>query len=299
MDRARDGIPPLTTPAPAGRLVDLHSHSTASDGAFPPEEVVARAHAAGLSALALTDHDTLEGVPRALDTGARLGIRVISGCEFSVQVSWGEMHLLGYFLPLGHQPLEDFLARTRADRTRRGAEMAERLRGLGLKVSAADILEEAGGGAVGRPHVARALLRLGQVGTIQEAFDRYIGWGRPGFVEKRLPTFRAVTELVHSCGGVVSAAHLKDRGSRANLTALRKEGLDAVETRHPSHDGDTRARLTDLAAALGLLRSGGSDWHDDEPGFSPGGHLGGQEVPEEWLAALEGARREPRDPPAT
>jgi len=299
VDRARDGIPPLTAPAPTGRLVDLHSHSTASDGAFPPEEVVTRAHAAGLSALALTDHDTLEGVPRAMDAGARLGIRVISGCEFSVQVSWGEMHLLGYFLPVGHQPLEDFLARTRADRTRRGNEMAERLRGLGLKVSADDILTEADGGAVGRPHVARALLRLGQVTTIQEAFDRYIGWGRPGFVEKRLPSFRAVTELVHSCGGVVSAAHLKDRGSRSNLTALRKEGLDAVETRHPSHDGDTRARLTDLAASLGLLRSGGSDWHDDEPGFSPGGHLGGQEVPEEWLVALEGARREPRDPPAT
>jgi predicted metal-dependent phosphoesterase TrpH len=115
-------------------------------------------------------------------------------------------------------------------------------------------------------------------------------------VEKRLPAFRTVAELVHSCGGVVSAAHLKDRGSRGNLTLLRKEGLDAVETRHPAHDADTRARLTDLAAALGLLRSGGSDWHDDEPGFSPGGHLGGQEVPEEWLVALEGARREPREP---
>lgn len=299
MDRARDGIPPLTAPAPAGRMVDLHVHSTASDGAFPPEEVVSRAHAAGLAALALTDHDTLEGVPRAMAAGARLGIRVVSGCEFSVQAPWGEMHLLGYFLPVGHRPLEEFLARTRADRARRGAEMAERLQALGLAVDGEDILAEADGGAIGRPHVARALLRRGQVATIQEAFDRYIGWGRPGFVGKRLPAFRAVTELVHACGGVVSAAHLKDRGSRANLTLLRKEGLDAVETRHPSHDPDTRARLTELAAALGLLRSGGSDWHDDEPGFSPNGHLGGQEVPEEWLTALEGARREPRDPIAT
>lgn len=280
-------------------MVDLHSHSTASDGAFPPEEVVARAHAAGLSALALTDHDTLEGVPSAMEAGARLGIRVISGCEFSVQAPWGEMHLLGYFLPVGHRQLEEFLTRTRADRARRGAEMAERLRGLGLEVDSEDILAEADGGAIGRPHVARALLRRGQVATVQEAFDRYIGWGRPGFVEKRLPAFRTVAELVHACGGVVSAAHLKDRGNRTNLTLLRKEGLDAVETRHPSHDPDTRARLTELAAELGLLRSGGSDWHDDEPGFSPNGHLGGQEVPEEWLIALEGARREPRDPIAT
>lgn len=258
-----------------------------------------RAARAGLAAIALTDHDTLAGLPAAIAAGDAAGLRVIPGCEFSVQAPWGEMHLLGYFLPVGHEPLESFLLKTRADRSRRGAEMADRLRGLGLDVSADDILAEADGGAIGRPHVAKALLRRGQVATVQEAFDKYIGWGRPGFVEKRLPAFRAVTELVHACGGVVSAAHLKDRGSRGNLTLLRKEGLDAVETRHPSHDPDTRARLTEIAASLGLLRSGGSDWHDDEPGFSPGGHLGGQEVPEEWLLELEGARREPRKPLAT
>ena len=279
--------------------MELHCHSTASDGIYPPEEVVARAHAVGVRTLALTDHDTLEGLPAALEAGARLGVRVIAGCEFSVQVPWGEMHLLGYFLPVGHAPLEQFLAATRDDRARRGADMAARLQGLGLAVELADIEAEADGGAIGRPHVARALLRRGQVATVQEAFDRYIGWGRPGFVEKKLPAFRDVADLVHGCGGVVSAAHLKDRGTRSNLTLLKGQGLDAVETRHPSHDPDTRARLTDLAQALGLLRSGGSDWHGEESAWDSGTQLGGQEIPEEWVAALEAARREPRPAPAS
>jgi len=278
--------------------VELHCHSTASDGTYPPEEVVARAHAAGVRILALTDHDTLEGIPAALAAGERLGVRVIAGCEFSVAVPWGEMHLLGYFLPVGHALLEEFLAHTRGDRARRGADMAARLQRLGLDVELADIEAEADGGAIGRPHVARALLRRGQVATVQEAFDRYIGWGRPGFVEKRLPAFRDVAELVHAAGGVLSAAHLKDRGTRGNLAYLRNLGLDAVETRHPSHDADTRARLTDLALALGLLRTGGSDWHGEESPWDPGTRLGGQEVPEEWVTALEAARREPEAPKA-
>jgi 3',5'-nucleoside bisphosphate phosphatase len=149
--------------------------------------------------------------------------------------------------------------------------------------------------------VARALVRREAVASVQDAFDRFIGWGRPGFVEKRLPSFRAVTELVHSCGGVVSAAHLKERGTRATLSALKAEGLDAVEVRHPIHDADLRARLTDHARSLGLLRTGGSDWHGDGAGLTVSAQLGGQDVPLEWLTALEQARpvgREPVLPPS-
>lgn len=262
---------------------------------------MARAAVIGLGAIALTDHDTLDGLPAALVAGANAGIRVVAGCEFSVAAPWGEMHLLGYFLPVGWDPLERFLAECRADRERRGAEMVEKLQHLGLGVELEDVMAEAQGGAVGRPHVARALLRRQSVASVQDAFDRFIGWGRPGFVAKRLPAFRAVAELVHSCGGVVSAAHLKDRGTRVVLATLKSEGLDAVETRHPVHDPDVRARLTDHAQALGLLRSGGSDWHGDSPGMMPGAELGGQQVPAEWLAALELARppaRELADPPA-
>lgn len=274
-------------------LVDLHLHSTASDGALPPDEVVARAAAAGLAAMALTDHDTLDGLPAAVAAGERLGVRVIAGCEFSTAAPWGEMHVLGYFLPLGWDPLERFLARCRADRERRGGEIVERLNGLGVPLRMEDVLEESRGGAVGRPHVARALARRGLVKSVQDAFDRYIGWHRPAFVEKRLPTFVEVAELVHSVGGVLSAAHLKDRGTLPALTTLRSQGLDAVETRHPVHDPDQVARLTDYARQLGLKRSGGSDWHGDDPEHEAGDRIGGQQVPFEWLQDLEDARPTP------
>jgi predicted metal-dependent phosphoesterase TrpH len=273
-----------------GPIIDLHVHSTASDGELSPEAVVRRAVAAGVTAMALTDHDTLAGVPAAIAAGEQVGIRVIGGCEFSVAAPWGEMHVLGYFLPPGTALLEDFLVRCRADRERRGRAMVERLHRLGIGVSDADVLAEAEGGAVGRPHVARALVRRGDVSSVGEAFDRYLGRGRPAFVEKSLPTFIEVAELVHRVGGVVSAAHLKDRGTRSLLVHFKQMGLDAVETRHPSHDPDVRARLTEFALDLGLHRTGGSDWHGDPVGDEAQIAIGSQNVPLAWLEALEGAR---------
>ena len=252
-----------------------------------PAEVVARAAARGLAAIALTDHDTLAGVPEAQVAGARLGVRVVGGSAFSVAAPWGEMHLLGYFLPAGNAELEEFLERCRTDRVRRAREMVTLARGLGLALDYDDVLREAGNAAVGRPHVARAMVRRGAAVDVGAAVDRYLARGRPVFVDKVLPAFAVVADLVHRLGGVVSAAHLRDRGTRAWLGRLRDEGLDAVETRHPSHDPDCRARLTDVAIALGLRRTGGSDWHGED--FPDRGHasLGAQEVPAEWLDALE------------
>jgi hypothetical protein len=284
VDVAGAGVPPLNAPV---RHVDLHLHSTASDGVLPPAQVVERSAARGLVAVALTDHDTLAGVADAQAAGARLGVRVIGGCEFSVAAPWGEMHLLGYFLPAGSAELEGFLERCRTDRVRRAREMVARARGLGLPLDYDDVLREAGSAAVGRPHVARAMVRRGAAADVGAAFDRYLARGRPAFVEKTLPSFGEVAELVHRLGGLVSAAHLRDRGTAAWLGRLRDEGLDAVETRHPSHDPECRARLTDLALGLGLLRTGGSDWHGED--FPDRGHaaLGAQEVPAEWLDALD------------
>ncbi|MEO6055745.1 MAG: PHP domain-containing protein [Gemmatimonadales bacterium] len=265
-------------------------HSTASDGSLPPERVVERARTAGLSALALTDHDTVAGVPAALAAGERIGVRVVGGCEFSSAAPWGEMHVLGYFLPSDSPELESFLERSRADRVRRGREMVARLQRLGVALEFEDVLAQAKGGAVGRPHVARAIVKQGSATGISNAFDRYLGRGRPAFVDKVLPAFREIADLVHSVSGLVSVAHIKERGTRAFLERLQREGLDAVETRHPSHDPDLRARLTDSALRLGLLRTGGSDWHGDpEPGETHGS-LGSQDVPMDWLERLEEVR---------
>ena len=274
----------------AEETIDLHVHSTASDGSVSPEGVVKRARAAGLHAIALTDHDTIAGVPEAIAAGERYQVRVIAGCEFSAAAPWGEMHVLGYFLPAQSPDLDIFLERCRADRVRRAQEMVQQLQRLGVDLPFESVLKESGGGAVGRPHVARAIVRHGGATNASDAFDRFIGRGRPAFVEKTLPTFRAVAEVIHAAGGLVSVAHLKERGTRAVIERLKAEGLDAVETRHPSHDADLRARLTDIAIHFGLLRTGGSDWHGDpEPGFSHG-TIGSQHVPREWLDRLDGFR---------
>jgi 3',5'-nucleoside bisphosphate phosphatase len=267
--------------------IDLHLHSTASDGKVSPEGVVLRARAAGLSAIALTDHDTLAGVPEAREAGERCRVRVVAGCEFSVAAPWGEMHVLGYLLPSHSSELEEFLERCRADRLRRAREMVSQLQRLGVDLPFESVLQESGGAALGRPHVARAIVRHGGAANPNDAFERFIGRGKPAFVEKTLPSFAAVAEVVHGARGVVSVAHLKERGTRAVVERLKQEGLDALETRHPSHDPDIRARLTDLALELGLLRTGGSDWHGDpEPGVTHGG-MGSQQVPREWLDRLD------------
>jgi len=252
---------------------------------------VGRVKEAGLSTFALTDHDTLAGIPEAEAAGAKLGVRVIPGCEFSTAAPWGgEMHVLGYFLPVGDPAVEGFLVRCREDRSRRAEGMVKKLNAAGVAITLADVAEVAGGGALGRPHVARALFAKGHVTSVQMAFDRWLGRGRQAYVEKKLPAFREVAELVHAAGGVVSAAHLKDRATHGSLEKLKGEGLDAVETRHPSHDPDQRSRITDYALQLDLARSGGSDWHGDGEEMRHGA-LGSQEVPEEWVGELEGRRK--------
>lgn len=289
MDGAGTGVSPLSA-AVDGSMVDLHLHSTASDGNLAPAAVVERAQRAGLSAIALTDHDTLAGVAEAQAAGSRLGVRVIGGCEFSCAAPWGEMHVLGYFLPSANAALDAFLASCRADRVRRARAMVDRLRRLGLEVTFDDVLAASAGGAVGRPHVARALVGRGIVMDFSEAFDRYLGRGRPGFVDKVLPTFRDVARLAHSVGGVVSAAHLKDRASRQILEKFRGEGLDAVEVRHPSHSPEVVERLAGFARELGLLQTGGSDWHGESEAEGEHGTIGSQMVPAAWLEALEAPR---------
>ena len=274
--------------------IELHAHSTASDGEYSPAEVVRRAAAAGVEVLALTDHDTLGGITEATRTGAELGVRIIPGCEFSVAGPGGEMHLLGYFIPSGDSVVESFLEDQRSKRLARAREMIRRLQHSGVAVTEERVSAIVGTGAWGRPHVARAMVSIGVVKDTQEAFDRFIGFGKPAFVGKVLPAVAAVTALVRSAGGITAAAHLKDRGVRPVLRSLREAGVDAVEVMHPAHDESTVRRLGLLAAELGMLTTGGSDWHGEQAADRPHGALGSQAIPREWLGALEQLHRSRR-----
>ncbi len=250
-----------------------------------------RAREAGLSAIALTDHDTTEGVPAAARAGAALGVRVIPGCEFSVRAPWGELHLLAYFLEPGEAALEAFLRETRAARRRRGEQMIDKLQKLGVDIALEDVTDQVGAdGALGRPHVARALVDAGAVIDIGEAFYRFIGRGRPAYVEKPLPALAGVTALVHAMGGLAVAAHLGDHGSEGQLRQFKAQGMDGIEVRHPSHTPATEGRLTRLAERLGLGVSGGSDWHGDAELGDTHAPLGGMDIPVAWLEALDRRR---------
>jgi hypothetical protein len=289
MDHTR-GVPTLSEPS---SLIDLHLHTNASDGVLAPAAVVRAAASIGLKAIALTDHDTVAGVPEAVSEGAALDVRVVSGCEFSTAAPWGgEMHVLGYFLPVDDAALSEFLVRCRADRIRRGREMVEGLRAWGIDVTYEELEDEANGAAIGRPHLARVLVKRGTVDSVEEAFQVWLGRGRPAYVEKHLPTFAEVAEVVHRVGGLVSAAHLKDRGTRSSLTLLREHGLDAIETRHPGHSDEARNRLAALAGTLDLLCTGGSDWHGVPEGEGSHSMLGSERVPAAWLDQLDQRRAE-------
>lgn len=245
--------------------------------------------AAGLTQVALTDHDTLAGVPVARAAAGPKGVTVIAGCEFSVAASWGEMHLLGYYLPEGQSDLEDFLEGQRAARHARGEAIVRRLDQLGVPVTHDDVLAAAGKGAVGRPHVAKALVERRLVRTVQEAFDRYLGTGRPAYVAKNLPPVAQVVELVRSVGGVTSAAHLRERADPQSLEQLKRVGLDAVEVVHPSHNAQDRRRIERNARHAGLLLTGGSDWHGASRMDQDRGGLGAHTIPEEWAEAIRAA----------
>jgi hypothetical protein len=273
-------------------LVDLHVHSNASDGEYSPADVVSRAAAADLSAIALTDHDTIDGVAAATAAGEQCGVRVVAGCEFSVGVSWGELHLLGYFLPLDDPDLRRFLDDQRTKRVRRAHAMVERLDRAGAPIEVDAVLAEADGGTVGRPHVARVLVREGLVPDINRAFSKFLADRRPAFVAKELPPLEEVTALVRAMGGVTSAAHLKLRASKVILAELKQQGVDAVEVLHPAHDDSTAARLDALASNADMLVTGGSDWHgEDMSGHDPA-PLGSMNVPELWLENIEKLHRE-------
>ncbi|MFM9014587.1 MAG: PHP domain-containing protein, partial [Gemmatimonadota bacterium] len=259
--------------------VDLHAHSTASDGSAAPGAAVELAHQAGVAAFALTDHDTMAGIPAAQEMAQRLGLRFVPGVELSVHQDATEVHLLGLHIA-DVSGMEQALTTFRDGRRERARTMVERLVAVGAPIDFEAVLAAAAGGAIGRPHVAKALVNAGHVRDHREAFDRYLAAGRPAYVDKARLEIAEGIALIHRHGGLAIIAHPGPDGRRERIEPLIAMGLDGLEVRHPSHSGEDVKRILALVEHFGLVPSGGSDWHGAMMGPRT---LGAMQVPMAWL----------------
>jgi len=261
-------------------LIDLHTHTTASDGRSRPADLVALAAAAGIRTLSVTDHDTVGGCADAEAACRTAGIEFVSGIEITAVRDEVDVHVLGYFFDVGSPALATFLAEQRQRRLDRVREILGRLATLGVSLDADAILrpgKDDEAKAAGRPWVARALVAAGQVATTDEAFDRWLARGRPAFVARRAAPPGEIVARIHDAGGVASLAHPGLAGHDEWLPELVDAGLDALEAYHSEHDAADTARYLDLARRFGLAVSGGSDFHGD-PSHGAA-HLGGVSLP--------------------
>ena len=277
--------------------VDLLVHSSASDGTETPDVVVARAAAAGVSALALTDHDTLSGIPEAREAAARFPIDLIPGVELSVNHAGVKIHLLAYFLEPSSGPLQDRLEELRRGRTIRNNSIVERLTELGYPITMEDVVAHAAGEVVGRPHIADALVEAGAIANRSEAFVDLLGDGGSAYVDRDRLTAVDAVELATESGGVTSIAHpLTINADAARLRLifeeLREAGLTGIEAYYSEHSPPIRAQLAAVATELGLVATGGSDYHGSgKPGLRIGSGHGDLVVPDSALQELR--RRRP------
>jgi len=259
---------------PAGRGVDLHTHTYFSDGTLSPEAVVALATQRGLAALAITDHDSLESLdPARKAVGSSLDL--VPGIELSTLHDGLDLHILGYYVDPGHEALARRLDRFREERRQRALTMIQRLSDLGVELDPAEVVHLAGPGVIGRPHIARAMVRAGHVPSLDDAFRQYLGRGGRAFVPRTSFRSEEAIDLVQAAGGVSAIAHpgplLPDRV----IEDLAEAGLRGIEVWHPQHNSATVRRYRALAQRLGLLETGGSDFH----GAHRGPDLGGVRVP--------------------
>jgi hypothetical protein len=276
---------------------DLHVHSTSSDGTVAPAEVVRRAKHAKLAAVALTDHDTFAGVDEALDAGRKLGIRVVPGIELSLPHS-GTFHMIGVGVDPSNRRLRavaDLLLDGRGPRNR---EIVAKLGALGIDVTIDEVEAEAGGDVVARPHFARVLVKQRVVGSLQEAFDRYLKKGAPAYADRPRVELPDAIAAIRDAGGASVLCHPftlgfdDDTATVAELRRLAGAGLDAVEVRCGRSTGKEIARWEGLARDAGLLPSGGSDFHgDNKPDVKIGTGRGKMRIPLAWLEALEDRAR--------
>lgn len=241
---------------------DLHIHSTCSDGSDSPEAIVRKAHAYGIGAIALTDHDNVDGVERAIAAGRKCGVQVVPGVELST-FSVTEIHILGYGIDVRDGALRERLERMRNQRKERIAKILDKLAEGGIKLDASSL--DGIEGSVGRPHVARLLIEAGYAVNVNDAFDRYLGEKGSAYVPSRRITPVEGVRLIRAAGGIPVLAHpmlIDQKGRLSDLVnGLLGEGLGGIETYYPSHSAADIAVLNDIAARCGLITTGGSDYH--------------------------------------
>jgi len=266
--------------------VDLHIHSTVSDGRLSPAEVIRKSAEAGLTVIALADHDTVDGIILALEAAKTFPwLKVIPGVEISTDVPEGEVHVLGYFIDYGGPELQASLRRMRNSRQERAQRMIAKLKNLGLPIEWERVKEIAGSGSIGRPHLAQAMLEQGYIASIKEAFTKYIAWGGPAYVSREKMTPAEAALLILRANGLPVLAHpLTINNSEAMIIELKAAGLVGIEAYYNGYTAEEINRLVTLAKRHGLIATGGSDYHGLD--VSTETMLGGANVPIESAGQL-------------
>ena len=276
-------------------MIDLHTHSAFSDGTLSPTELLALAEEIGLYAVALTDHDTVSGIEEALDAAAGKRVHFVPGVEISGEIDRGALHILGLFVDHRNVALREMLSFAETQRGNRNVVIVDRLRQLGMDITIEEVKEEAGDGVVGRPHFASLMIKKGYAATVEEAFLRYLAKGGAAFVPKvRMPRDKAIS-VIRGAGGVPVLAHPDQTGRggaelTALLTSLKALGLVGMETHYSGYAPNRMRKYARSARALGLLQSGGSDFHGSvKPTLHLGVGPGNLHVPGEFYDRLRSA----------
>jgi 3',5'-nucleoside bisphosphate phosphatase len=265
-------------------MIDLHLHTAASDGTDAPAELVRACREAGITTMAVTDHDTVAALAESASEAGHAGIVFVPGIEITAAWMGNDVHILGYFFDRGSPVLTAFLEAQLEDRIRRAREVAERLVELGTPVDMEALIARAEGRPVLRPHIAQALVSAGHAGDEQDAFDRFVGQGRPAYVARRGATPSEVVAIIRQAGGVSSMAHPGVTRQDELIPELAAAGLDALEAYHPDHQAEDTSRYLALARWLGMVVTGGSDFHGFRSSHSNG--LGTVRLPAADFAAL-------------
>jgi len=253
-------------------LIDLHLHTTASDGRLSPAQLVARASAAGLTTISVTDHDTVAAIAEVTEVAAAVNIQVVPGIEITAVDDGRDVHMLGYFFDPLSTTLATVLEHQRALRVARVREIGAKLAALGMPIDVESVLLAAAarpGSSVGRPQVARELVQAGYVTSVQDAFDKWLAAGRPAFMPRTGPSPAAIVDTIHEAGGVASIAHPAVTKRDELIAPLVAHGMDAIEVYHSDHSPEDQQLYTAMAKRLGVLVSGGSDFHGDDPALNP------------------------------